>query len=43
MMLHWAANRGYPRKCDETPYEFLSGICTRLPPFTEPELEYIVK
>jgi len=41
-MLHWAANRGYPRKCDETPYEFRVRLHTRLP-FTEPELSIVTE
>jgi hypothetical protein len=36
-MLRWAALRGYPRKRDETPYEFRTRLRTRLP-FTEPEI-----
>jgi len=36
-MLRWAADRGYPRKRDETPYEFRLRLHTRLP-LTEPEL-----
>lgn len=36
-MLRWAADRGYPRKKDETPYEFRLRLRARLP-LTEPEL-----
>ncbi len=36
-MLRWAAGRGYPRKKDETPYEFRSRLNERMP-LAEPEL-----
>jgi hypothetical protein len=36
-MLRWAADRGYPRKKNETPYEFRLRLRARLP-LTEPEL-----
>jgi hypothetical protein len=36
-LLRWAADRGYPRKKDETPYEFRKRLRARLP-LTEPEL-----
>ncbi len=36
-LLRWAADRGYPRKKDETPYEFRQRLHSRLP-LTEPEL-----
>ncbi len=39
-MLRWAADRGYPRKRDETPYEFRLRLHTRLP-LTEPELSTV--
>ncbi len=41
-MLCWAAERGYPRKRDETPYEFRGRLHTRLP-LTEPELSRITE
>lgn len=36
-MLRWAASQGYPRKQDETPYEFRQRLDERLP-LVEPEL-----
>lgn len=36
-MLLWAAQRGFPRKRDETPYEFRTRLHTGLP-FAEPEV-----
>ena len=36
-MLRWAADRGYPREKNETPYEFRLRLHARLP-LTEPEL-----
>ncbi len=36
-MLRWATEHGYPRKKDETPYEFRTRLRTHLP-FTEPEV-----
>ncbi|GAC1393522.1 MAG: hypothetical protein NVS4B11_35010 [Ktedonobacteraceae bacterium] len=41
-MLRWAAQHGYPRKKNETPYEFRSRLHTRLP-LTEPELSTVTE
>ncbi len=41
-LLRWAADRGYPRKKNETPYEFRSRLHTRLP-LTEPELSIVTE
>ncbi len=41
-MLRWASQRGYPRKRDETPYEFRTRLRTRLP-FTEPEISTVTE
>ncbi|GAC1400007.1 MAG: hypothetical protein NVS4B12_20650 [Ktedonobacteraceae bacterium] len=41
-MLRWAATHGYPRKRDETPYEFRSRLHARLP-LTEPELSIVTE
>jgi len=41
-MLHWATQRGYPRKKDETLYEFRTRLRTRLP-FTEPEVSTVTE
>ncbi len=41
-MLRWASQRGYPRKKDETPYEFRTRLRTRLP-FTEPEISTVTE
>ncbi len=41
-MLRWTAQRGYPRKRDETPYEFRARLSTGLP-FTEPEVGVVTE
>ena len=41
-MLAWASAHGYPRKRDETPYEFRTRLGVRLP-FTEPELSTVTE
>ena len=41
-MLLWATQRGYPRKRDETPYEFRTRLRTNLP-FTEPEVSTVTE
>lgn len=41
-MLRWAAEHGYPRKRDETPYEFRTRLHARLP-LTEPELSTVTE
>ncbi len=41
-MLRWAMLRGYPRKRDETPYEFRTRLRTLLP-FTEPEVSTVTE
>jgi len=41
-MLRWATQRGYPRKRDETPYEFRTRLRTLLP-FTEPEVSTVTE
>ncbi len=41
-MLRWAALRGYPRKRDETPYEFRVRLHAHLP-LTEPELSTVTE
>ena len=42
LLLRWAASRGYPRRKDETPYEFRQRLDERLP-MTEPQLESITE
>ncbi len=41
-MLRWATQRGYPRKRDETPYEFSTRLRTHLP-FVEPEVSTVTE
>ena len=41
-MLRWATQHGYPRKKDETPYEFRTRLRTHLP-FTEPEVSTVTE
>ena len=41
-MLHWAAQRGHPRKRDETPYEFRARLRTNLP-LVEPEVSVVTE
>ncbi len=41
-MLRWASAHGYPRKRDETPYEFRARLGVRLP-FIEPELSTVTE
>ncbi len=41
-LLRWAMLRGYPRKRDETPYEFRTRLHTLLP-FTEPEVSTVTE
>ncbi len=41
-MLHWAMLRGYPRKRDETPYEFRARLHAMLP-FIEPEVSTVTE
>ncbi len=42
LLLRWAASRGYPRRRDETPYEFRQRLDERMSS-TEPQLESITE